>query len=52
MAYEWEHDEWRSAVRSMTELDRYLAVQEPRRAAGIIGDRSDAYDDLEADTDE
>lgn len=52
MAYEHERDEWRADVRRMTELDRFLAVEEPRRAAGIIGDPSDAYGDFEADSDE
>lgn len=45
MAYEFERDEWRSAVRAMTETDRLLAYQEPRRAKGIVGDPDDADDD-------
>lgn len=45
MAYDYERDEWRSAVRGMTEHDRYLAVEEPRRARGIVGDISDARDE-------
>ena len=36
-----DRDEWRSDVRRMTDLDRYLAVEEPRRARGIIGDKDD-----------
>jgi len=39
-----DRDEWRSAVRSMTELERHLAVEEPRRALGIVGDKDDARD--------
>lgn len=35
-------DEWRDEVRRMTELERDLAVEEPRRALGITGDREDA----------
>lgn len=34
-------DEWRDEVRRMTELERDLAVEEPRRALGICGDRED-----------
>lgn len=37
-----DRDEWRSDVRRMTDLDRYLAVEEPRRALGIVGDVEDA----------
>ena len=36
-----DRDEWRSDVRRMTELERHLAVDEPRRAMGICGDRED-----------
>lgn len=35
-------DEWRSEVRRMTERDRWLAVEEARRALGITGDKEDA----------
>ena len=45
VAYEHERDEWRSAVRSLTELGRFLAVEEPRRARGITGDKDDAIAD-------
>ncbi len=38
---DWERDEWRSDVRRMTELERELAVEEPRRALGIVGDKDD-----------
>ena len=40
-----DRDEWRSAVQSMNEVDRDLAYQEPRRAIGVCGDRSDAIGD-------
>lgn len=40
----WERDEWRADVRRMTELERELAVEEPRRALGIVGDEDDAND--------
>lgn len=36
-----DRDEWRRTVASMTEADRQLAVDEPRRAFGITGDRED-----------
>ena len=36
-----DRDEWRSEVRRMTELERELAVEEPRRAMGIVGDKED-----------
>ena len=39
-----DRDEWRDDVRRMGEMDRYLAVEEPRRARGIIGDEDDAND--------
>jgi hypothetical protein len=39
-----DRDEWRSAVRGMSELERELAVEEPRRALGIVGDKEDAKD--------
>ena len=35
-------DEWRSDVRRLTEIERQLAVDEPRIARGIIGDPEDA----------
>lgn len=37
-----DRDEWRSEVRRMSEMERYLAVEEPRRAKGITGDEDDA----------
>lgn len=40
-----ELDEWRSEVRRMTDLDRQLAVDEPRRAFGLVGDKEDARDE-------
>jgi len=39
-----DRDEWRDDVRRMTEVDRHLAVEEPRRAIGIVGDITDAKD--------
>lgn len=39
-----DRDEWRTDVRRLTEMQRYLAVEEPRRARGIIGDEDDARD--------
>jgi len=45
VAYEHERDEWRSAVRLLTELGRFLEVEEPRRARGVIGDKDDAIAD-------
>lgn len=44
MAYEYERDEWRSAVRSMSQWDRDLTRDAIRRSLGIIGDPSDAVD--------
>lgn len=41
MAYEYERDEWRSAVRALSETDRL--INETRRALGIIGDPTDDY---------
>lgn len=43
MAYEYERDEWRSAVRALSETDRLITVDETRRALGIIGDPTDDY---------
>lgn len=41
-----DRDEWRDAVNASTDLELYLAVQEPRRAMGLVGERDDArYDD-------
>lgn len=36
-----DRDEWRADVARMTEVDRHLAVEEPRRALGICGDAED-----------
>jgi DNA (cytosine-5)-methyltransferase 1 len=36
-----DRDEWRDDVRRTTELQRHLAVEEPRRALGITGDKDD-----------
>lgn len=42
MAYEFENDEWRSAVRQMTELERVASETEHRHSLGLCGDREDA----------
>ena len=36
-----DRGEWRADVTRMTELERELAVDEPRRALGIVGDAED-----------
>ena len=36
-----DRDEWRADVAAMTELERQLSIDEPRRAIGIIGDKED-----------
>lgn len=48
MAYEFERNEWRSAVRRLTESDRYVNTNATRWARGIVGD---AEDDLGGDDD-
>jgi hypothetical protein len=40
-----DRDEWRREVASMTEIERQLAVDEPRRAMGLVGDEEDARDE-------
>lgn len=40
-----DRDEWRDDVRRMTELEGQLALDEPRRALGIVGDKEDARDE-------
>lgn len=50
MAYEHERDEWRSAVRAMTETDRILAGDQTRRALGVVGDRDDAAAETHLDS--
>ncbi|AER47711.1 microaggregate invasion protein 1 [Mycolicibacterium goodii] len=44
--YPHEHDEWRRAVNDMSEAERAAAVDAPRRALGVIGDRDDARDEI------
>ena len=51
MAYEWERDEHRRAVRAMDQWERSIAYAEARRSVGIAGDISDASNPLEVDTD-
>lgn len=36
-----DRDEWHADVAGMTETDRYLAIEEPRRAIGVCGDAED-----------
>lgn len=36
-----DRDEWRADVAAMTEWVRYLAVEEPRWAVGVVGDAED-----------
>ncbi|QBP29728.1 hypothetical protein SEA_TYPHA_73 [Mycobacterium phage Typha] len=40
------NEEWRSAVRAMTEVEREVAADSHRAAVGLAGDRSDAYDNM------
>ena len=42
MAYEHERDEWRSAVRSLSDAQREYNKDSRRRALGIVGDPDDA----------
>lgn len=37
----WERDEWRADVSRMSEVEREIAVDEPRRSLGIVGDPED-----------
>lgn len=46
MAFEFETDEWRSAVSAMSEMDRVGADRARQDALGVIGDRDDAKDDM------
>lgn len=41
MAYEYERDEWRSAVRSLSDAQREYNKDSRRRSLGIIGDPDD-----------
>lgn len=45
MAYEWERDEWRSAVHGMSEQERAASAHEVRATSGVIGDPSDVRDE-------
>lgn len=45
MAYEWERDEWRSAINAMSEQERATSAHEVRAASGVIGDPSDLRDE-------
>ncbi|WP_166902197.1 hypothetical protein [Mycobacterium sp. DL440] len=44
--YQHEADEWRRAVNDMTETDRAQAIEAPRAAVGLCGDRTDALDEM------
>ena len=46
MAYEYERDEWRSALRTMTDADRDRIRDAERQRLGIVGDISDAQEEL------
>lgn len=50
MAYEYERDEWRSAVRTLTETERHTIAEGRRRALGIVGDPTDVADQTPSDT--
>lgn len=52
MAYEYERDEWHSAVNTLTEMGRMVTIDEPRRLIGIIGDPDDDLDDDDPDEDD
>lgn len=41
------NEEWRDAISSMTELDRAATHVTTRSAYGMVGDLSDAYDDID-----
>lgn len=48
MAYEFERDEWRAAVRQLTEADRDININARRESLGIVGE---ATDNIGADDD-
>jgi hypothetical protein len=39
---DWEYDEWREAMATMSEMDRAATEYDVRRADGMSGDREDA----------
>lgn len=45
MAYEFERDEWRSAIRTSTDTELEQARSATRAALGIVGDAIDALDE-------
>lgn len=51
MAYEFERDEWRSAVRALTEVQRLINTNATRAALGVVGDPTDALSDDSDDFD-
>jgi hypothetical protein len=52
MAYEFERDEWRTAVRALTEVDRHINMTDTSRARGLVGDRDDARYDMPCGADD
>lgn len=44
--YEHEITEWRRAVNDMSETERAAAADAHRSAIGLVGDRSDARDEV------
>lgn len=45
MAYDWERQEWRSAVAQMTEMERMQACRHTRRGLALVcPDCGDAVD--------
>lgn len=47
MAYEFERDEWRSALRSTPPAEQECQRDAYRTAIGVTGDITDAYEDIE-----
>ena len=53
MAYEYERDEWRSAVRASSPAEQEAAKDAHRRALGLVGDATDdPGSDDDTDTEE
>lgn len=51
-AYSFERDEWRSALRTMTDADRDRIRDAERAQLGIVGDRDDARNEIPCDGDD
>lgn len=47
MAYEFERDEWRSALRSTPPAEQERQHDAYRTAIGVTGNITDAYEDIE-----